>query len=57
VVGPAIDAGATAVTAFVLADDPDMSFDGVVAKVNIARSRPAEQRLKAIRTRGLKRPD
>jgi hypothetical protein len=57
VVGPPIDAGAAAVTAFVSADDPDMSFNGVVAKVNIARSRPTEQRLKAIKTRGLKSPD
>ena len=63
VVGPAIDAGINGITAFAfeepasLPDEPVLPLDGTVAKLSIARRTPTEQRVKAIKTRELKRAD
>jgi hypothetical protein len=55
VVGPPKDG---ALDTFVLAlDCPFAPLEGIAAKLYIARRTPTEQRAKASKTRGLKRPD
>ncbi len=40
-----------------LPDEPVIALDGFAAKLSIASRTPTEQRAKASKTRGLKRPD